>query len=248
MKVLGVDLYSKGCTQATSDLIEIAIGTAQNKKISASDAHVLVLAKRDQNFNEVIQSFWWNLPDGMPSAWILKLKGAKSANRISGPDFFKAVIVATKAQKINHFLCGGAKGVAEELKLKCKNWGNQNIVGTLSPPFRALNDKDFEDIGVDIDQSNANIVWVGLGAPKQIYFTNELVKHCNVQAVVTIGAAFDFHTNRVKKAPKWIQNVGLEWFYRVLKEPRRLFGRYFKTVPLFIYYGCIEILFRRKQG
>ncbi|MFK8046227.1 MAG: WecB/TagA/CpsF family glycosyltransferase [Crocinitomicaceae bacterium] len=247
MKVLGIDLYDKGRKDAIAELLEIANSVPQNKKISASDAHVLVFAKRSQNFNEILESFYWNLPDGVPSVWILRLKGAKRANRISGPEFFKAVIDATKTQNINHFLCGGPKGVAEELKTVCKSWGNENIVGTLSPPFRVLDDEDYREIGTNIDKSKANIVWVGLGAPKQIYFTNELVKHCNVQAIITIGAAFDFHTNRVKKAPKWIQKIGMEWFYRLLKEPRRLFGRYFKTIPLFMYYGFIDVVFRGRD-
>lgn len=170
-----------------------------------------------------------------------KTKGAKKANRICGPDFFKRIIEETKDLPINHFLCGGAEGVADELATQCKAWGNQNIVGTDSPPFKSLTESDYREIAERINASKANVVWIGLGAPKQIYFAHELAKFTHVQFLVTIGAAFDFHINRVKKAPNWIQKIGMEWFYRLCQEPRRLAKRYFKVVPLFIFYAFVDV-------
>ena len=242
MKVLGTDLYDLGFDRAVEDLITLASSEPLNHCISASDAHVLVLAKRQPDFRMIVQSFYWNLPDGMPSVWLMRWKGAKQANRISGPHFFEMTIKATSDMNINHFLCGGEAGVANQLKLVCQRWKNNHIVGTLSPPFRSLTTSDYEQIAADIKRSGANIVWVGLGAPKQIYFANELKKYTNVQAIITVGAAFDFHTERVKKAPKWIQNIGMEWLFRVIQEPRRLLKRYFKTIPMFLWYGLIDLM------
>ncbi|MFK8037973.1 MAG: WecB/TagA/CpsF family glycosyltransferase [Crocinitomicaceae bacterium] len=247
MRVLGTELYDKGFDTAVEELIQFSKLAQENKLISASDAHVLVTAKTQPEFKEILQSFYWNLPDGVPSVWLMKWKGAKEANRISGPQFFEAVIKATKNMNINHFLCGGAEGVAQQLKVVCESWGNQNVVGTLSPPFRAFLNTDYIDIGEKIIDSRAHIVWIGLGAPKQIYFANELKKHTNVQGMVTIGAAFDFHTQRVKKAPKWIQKIGLEWLFRLYQEPKRLFKRYFKTVPYFIWYALGDVILRKKK-
>lgn len=247
MKVLGTTLYDQGINNAIDELIQIADESPLNKRISASDAHVLVLAKTNAEFKAILNQYYWNLPDGVPSVWLLKWQGAKQANRISGPPFFKIAIEATKNKNISHFLCGGEAGVADQLKTVCEKWGNKNIVGTLSPPFKTLTESDYKNIADKINQSGASIVWVGLGAPKQIYFAHELAKFTNVQAIITIGAAFDFHTNRVKKAPRWIQKIGLEWFYRLIQEPKRLFKRYLKTIPLFIWYGIGDLVFKTKK-
>jgi N-acetylglucosaminyldiphosphoundecaprenol N-acetyl-beta-D-mannosaminyltransferase len=241
MKILGLKLYDNGFESAVAELIHITKSEPKNCCISASDAHVLVLSKTKPDFAQILHSFYWNLPDGVPSVWLLKLKGAKQASRISGPPFFEAVIKATIHLPINHFLCGGTAGVADDLKDVCKVWGNQNIVGTSSPPFRELTETDYVAIAQEINQSHASIVWVGLGAPKQIYFANELAKYVNLHAIITIGAAFDFHTNRIKKAPKWIQKIGLEWFYRLVQEPKRLFKRYVITIPKFIWFGIGDV-------
>ena len=242
MKVLGTDLYDLGLVTAVHDLLIIASGEANNICVSASDAHVLVLAKKQFDFQEILHSFYWNLPDGVPSVWLLKLKGAKHANRISGPHFFEEVIKATSNMNINHYLCGGAEGVANQLQIVCETWGNKHVVGTMCPPFKGLDQLDYHAMGSTIQSSKAHIVWVGLGAPKQIYFANELKNYIQVQAIITVGAAFDFHTGRVKKAPKWIQKSGMEWLYRLVQEPKRLFKRYFKTIPLFIWYGMGDLL------
>lgn len=242
MKVLGTALYDRGLDCAIEELIQFANDAPSNYLISASDAHVLVLAKTKANLKAILDRYYWNLPDGVPSVWMLKWKGAKQANRISGPPFFKAVIEATKNENITHFLCGGMPGVADQLKTVCESWGNQNIVGTISPPFKTLTASDYENIANIINQSGASIVWVGLGAPKQIYFAHALSKYTKVNAIITIGAAFDFHTDRVKKAPEWIQKIGFEWFYRLVQEPKRLFKRYFKTIPLFIWYAITDLI------
>ncbi len=246
MKVLGTNLYDSGFESAINDLIAISTEPPMNKCISASDAHVLVLAKTQTDFSLILRAFYWNLPDGVPTVWILKWKGAKQASRISGPAFFEGVMKATQNMPINHFLCGGVEGVAEDLKQVCESWGNFNVVGVSSPPFKNLDIADYQNIGKLITHAKTNIVWVGMGAPKQIYFASELIKYINVQAIVTIGAAFDFHTKRIKKAPVWIQKIGMEWLFRLIQEPKRLFKRYLKTIPQFIYFGILDVI--KKQA
>ncbi len=240
MKVIGTEVYDQGMDAAIAEFIALAQAIPENRLVSPSDANVLVEARRNPEFKSILHTYFWNLPDGVPSVWILKRKGAKKANRICGPDFFKRIIEETKDLPINHFLCGGAEGVADDLAKQCKAWRNQNIVGTDSPPFKSLTETDYREIAERINASKANVVWIGLGAPKQIYFAHELAKFTHVQFLVTIGAAFDFHTNRVKKAPAWIQKIGMEWFYRLCQEPRRLAKRYFKVVPLFIFYAFVD--------
>lgn len=236
MKVIGTDLYANGLENAVQLFLDGLNEPAQNRCISPSDANVLVEARRNKHFRKILHSFYLNLPDGVPSVWVLKRKGAKNANRCCGPDFFEAVMKQSTG-KANHFFLGGAVGVAEELKKTCESWGNENVVGVYSPPFKHHSEMNYAEMAQHIKQSGANVVWIGLGAPKQIYVAHELAKHVEVKYIVTVGAAFDFHTGRVKKAPKWIQKIGMEWFFRMCVEPKRLLKRYFKVVPLFLLYA-----------
>lgn len=241
MKVLGTKLYDKGFQSAISEFIELVQSKPKNLLISPSDANVLVEAKTNTEFKKVVDDYYWNLPDGVPSVWILKLKGAKNANRCSGPDFFKQIMIKTAQLPINHFLCGGAEGVADKLAVSCKEWGNNNVIGTYSPPFGEMTEEQFKELSERINAKKSNIIWVGLGAPKQLYFSHKLRAYVKVQAILPVGAAFDFHTGRVKKAPAWMQRIGMEWFYRLLREPGRLFKRYAKAVPAFVFYNLLEL-------
>ncbi len=247
MKVIGSDLYEQGLDAAIKEIIALSSEAPQNRLISPSDANVLVHARRNKDFKAILDQYFWNLPDGVPSVWILKLKGAKQATRCSGPDLFEQVIRATAHLPINHYLCGGAEGTAKELAKKCLSWGNKNIVGYYSPPFKELTTADYEKMAKEINAVETAILWVGLGAPKQIYFSHHISKFTQVQFIIPIGAAFDFHTDKVKKAPKWIQKCGMEWFYRLCQEPKRLAGRYFKVVPLFLWYNFIGIFQKNRH-
>jgi N-acetylglucosaminyldiphosphoundecaprenol N-acetyl-beta-D-mannosaminyltransferase len=241
MRVLGTELYSKGFETAVTEFIEILNDERRNLLISPSDANVLVHAVENIDFRKITDDYFWHLPDGMPSVWILKLKGSKTATRIGGPKFFKRIINETKHLPINHFLCGGAEGVADQLKMECNKWGNNNISGTYCPPFKDLSNEEMQSIADLINQSNTSILWIGLGAPKQLYFSHRISKLTNVHAILPIGAAFDFHTGNVKKAPIWIENIGMEWFFRLCQEPKRLIKRYIYVVPKFVYYNLIDL-------
>lgn len=241
MKVIGTELYDQGFEEAISALLEGLKTQPESKCLSPSDANVLVHARKNEAFRSILHSFYWNLPDGVPSVWILKLKGAKKANRISGPEFFEAVIKRTSNLPVQHYFCGGAEGVAKDLAEVSKRWGNPNIAGFHSPPFEELTQAFIAQEAKKIQSAKPTIVWVGLGAPKQIYFSYELSKILSTHYIIPIGAAFDFHTGRVKKAPKWIQKIGMEWCYRLFQEPKRLLKRYLKVVPLFIWYNLIDL-------
>lgn len=240
MKVIGTELYSKGIDVAVKEFIQLTSEEPTNKIISPSDAHVLVLSRTIPELKRIVDSFFWHLPDGMPSAWIMKLKGAKGDIRCSGPDFFKRIIEETRHLPIKHYLCGGKQGIADSLKQKCISWGNNNIVGTYSPPFCEHSEDDLKQIAGRINEEGTNILWISLGTPKQLYFAHRISKYTNVQFILTVGAAFDFHTGNVKKAPLWIQKFGLEWFYRTCQEPKRLFKRYVNVVPRFIIYNLLD--------
>jgi N-acetylglucosaminyldiphosphoundecaprenol N-acetyl-beta-D-mannosaminyltransferase len=149
----------------------------------------------------------------------------------------------TSKWDINHFFCGGKEGVAEELKvISATSFCNTNVVGCFSPPFREMSEEEIKELAGRINSLKTDIVWIGLSTPKQEIFASKLAKYTNVHFLITVGAAFDFHTGKVTQAPKIIQNIGMEWFFRLLIEPKRLYKRYFEIVPLFIYYNFIELL------
>ncbi len=244
-EILGVNLYSDSLSSAVAAVVQFAkhkVGKP-NRCISATGAHGLVVSRSQPYFHQLLNSFCLNLPDGMPAVWLGKLKGARKMQRCYGPVFFELVMRYSASTGIKHFLCGGKDGVADELRRVCElKFSNVNCVGTFSPPFRQMSQQEFESLGNRITLSNADIVWIGLSTPKQEFFAATLAPYVTSRFIVTVGAAFDFHTGRVKQAPKVVQTLGMEWLFRLLMEPRRLWKRYFTIVPLFIYYNLIELL------
>jgi N-acetylglucosaminyldiphosphoundecaprenol N-acetyl-beta-D-mannosaminyltransferase len=259
VKVTGVDIFVGNNELFAAEVINTINGNSDsagnggaaelgaNRKVSATSAHGLVFASKNPDFKNTLDHFYYNLPDGMPIVWVGRLKGHRHMQRCSGVDMFEVVMKATASHNnIKHFFCGGKEGVAKQLQASsAKNLGNSNVVGTYSPPFRIMTDEEFAALGQEINNSGANIVWIGLSTPKQEVFAASLAKHCTVDYIITVGAVFDFFTGNLERAPRWIQNIGLEWFYRLLKEPRRLFSRYFEVVPGFIALNLKE-LFAKK--
>lgn len=244
VKVLGISLYHADIPSAIDVVLTKIFSERKNNHcISASGAHGIIYANKNDNFKIILNQFFLNLPDGMPSVWIGKLKGAKKMKRCYGPDFFKDLLLASAGKPIKHFFCGGKEGVANELKRQCGiKFNNYDIVGTFCPPFRKMSQEEFTELGQQINSSGADIVWIGLSTPKQEEFAWQLRQYVNVHFIITVGAAFDFHTGRLKQTPSWIQKIGMEWFYRLLSEPKRLYKRYFEIVPLFIYYNFKELI------
>lgn len=244
-RVLGIQLYNKTIRHAVDHVKEIVLSekARDNRCISATGAHGLVYAKRDPKFRDVLNSFYINLPDGMPGVWIGRLKSEKGMKRCYGPEFFRELMIATAGVSVLHFFCGGKEGVAEELKEQCRiNFNNTNVAGTYCPPFREMTDGEFEELGRRINIAKADIVWIGLSTPKQEQFAYRLRKYCDTHFIITVGAAFDFHTGKVVQAPTWVQVTGLEWLFRLAVEPKRLYKRYLEVVPLFIYYNLLELI------
>lgn len=242
MKVLSIKLYNKSFNSVVNRIISESTNEKGNRCISATSAHGIIIAQKNKEFRNVLDKFYLNLPDGMPSVWIGKLKGSTEMERCYGPDIFKSVMIQSSNHPINHYLCGGKKGVADKLSEVCKNkFGNKNIVGSYSPPFRKMNDEEIKQLTEDINNKGTNIIWIGLSTPKQEKFAYRLAQLTNVNFLITVGAAFDFHTGKLKQAPKFIQKLGLEWLFRVSAEPKRLWMRYFEVVPKFIFYNFAEL-------
>ena len=260
VKVLGIPFFDQDIDAAVERVLQVCKDTSEaarnatistfsgaalqpNHCISASGAHGLVEAHNDPAFKNILQNYWLNLPDGMPIVWIGKWKGANQIARCYGPDFFKETMKATATLPIKHFFCGGREGVANELQQAvATKFGNQNVVGTFCPPFRPMTEAEMVQLGNEIMQSGADMVWIGIGCPKQEKLAYELKKYTQTKFLIAVGAAFDFHTNRVRQAPSWVQQIGMEWFFRLLMEPKRLFKRYITVIPQFIWLNFKEFI------
>lgn len=249
VKVLDIPFYDQSIPVLVPQLVADCLSSPpQNRCISASGAHGLVEAHQNPAFKTVLESFYLNLPDGMPGVWVGRWKGAKAMQRCYGPDFFKAFLTASAPTPINHFFCGGKPGIAEMLKENVsQRWGNNRVVGVYAPPFRAMTQAEMQELATKIDAAKAQVVWIGLSTPKQEQFAWQLAQLTRVHYIVAVGAAFDFHTDQIQQAPRWMQQMGLEWFFRLLVEPKRLFKRYVVVVPAFMWLNLKEFLGRNKK-
>ncbi len=247
VQVFGIRFFVGRIEGCAVSILEACTGNATklNRCVSATGAHGLVIAKKSEEFNEILKGNYLNLPDGVPVTWVGWLKGARGMKRCYGPDLFAETMRISRTTSIGHFFCGGKEGVAEELERSCsEKFGNENCVGTFAPPFREMKIEEWQDLAGKINAAKPDIVWIGLSTPKQEKFAYTLSKMINVHFLVTVGAAFDFHTDRVRQAPRFVQRIGMEWFFRLIMEPVRLFPRYVEVVPKFIAYAAQDVLFR----
>jgi N-acetylglucosaminyldiphosphoundecaprenol N-acetyl-beta-D-mannosaminyltransferase len=250
VRVMDVPLYDGNIKDAATYIIDqIGVGSKHSYCISATGAHGIVTSRADKSFRDILNAFHINLPDGMPGVWVGRLKGAKRIARCYGPEFFAYILNETSNKNINHYFCGGKEGVTEALKRTCETrFHNHNVAGTYSPPFRDMTGEELTELSAEIERCQTNILWVGISTPKQEKLAYRISQLCSVNFIITVGAAFDFHTGRVRQAPRYVQNIGLEWFYRLCMEPRRLWSRYINIVPQFIYYNMLDFFTSTKNN
>lgn len=228
--ILGVGVSALTLAQAR-DLVLGGRGQLRRGYVCVTTVHGLSEAQSDPAFRKILNRSWLTTPDGMPLVWL----GPPGVERVYGPDLMLAVCEAGRASGLTHYLYGGAEGVAEELKAKlCARFPGLNIVGTYTPPFRPLTATESAALHADVARTRPDVIWVGLGTPKQEHFMAEYAPTLESGVLIGVGAAFDFHSGRVRQAPRWMQRSGLEWLFRLGTEPRRLGPRYLKTNPLFV--------------
>jgi N-acetylglucosaminyldiphosphoundecaprenol N-acetyl-beta-D-mannosaminyltransferase len=209
--------------------------------IAVTGMHGVSESAKDPRFREILESASLVVPDGMPLVWLGRWKGHNLRRRVYGPELMETFCRGT-GPRYRHFLYGGADGVAARLAdVLHQRYGTQ-IVGTYCPPFRPLTAEETADVLQRIRFANPDILWIGLSTPKQERWMYEHRDRLSVPVLVGVGAAFDFHTGRVKQAPRWMRENGLEWFYRLLAEPRRLWRRYLIQGPQFAWNVGMEIL------
>jgi N-acetylglucosaminyldiphosphoundecaprenol N-acetyl-beta-D-mannosaminyltransferase len=233
VNVLGVGISVLNL-QTALDEITAAVRDKRKGYICVTGVHGVMEAQSDEAFRKILNHSFLCTPDGMPMVWMGKIHGHSEMRRVYGPDLMLDVCAWSEKSGAKHFFFGGAPGAAQLLaeKLKAK-FPKMEIAGTFTPPFRPLNPEEEKNFVETIRAAKPDIMWIGLSTPKQEKFMAEFLPKLDVTLMFGVGAAFDFHSGRVKQAPRWMQCSGLEWFYRLCQEPRRLAKRYLKNNPLF---------------
>jgi N-acetylglucosaminyldiphosphoundecaprenol N-acetyl-beta-D-mannosaminyltransferase len=234
VNVLGVGISVLNLPSALAAMAA-AIRARQKGYICVTGVHGVMEAQTDDTFKMILNESFLCTPDGMPMVWAGKLADHRDMSRVYGPDLMLDVCAWSEKSGATHFFYGGAEGVADLLAKNLRvKFPSLRVVGTFAPPFRRLNADEEKALAAQIAAAKPDILWVGLSTPKQEKFMAEYLPKLDVTLMVGVGAAFDFFAGRVKQAPRWMQRSGLEWLYRLCREPRRLWRRYFRNNPLFV--------------
>ena len=241
--VLGVRTHAVQLEQVVDRMREWIRKRDGCHSIAATGMHGVVEAQHDASFKDVLNARDLVVPDGMPLVWLGRHKGHPLRRRVYGPDLLLAFCEQSAGQGYSHFFCGGEPGVAERLAESLKTrFPGLYVVGTYSPPFRPLTAAEDEEIVALIGRAAPDVLWVGLGTPKQERWMHSNKDKLDVPVMVGVGAAFDMLSGRRIQAPPWMREHGLEWFFRLIQEPRRLWRRYLLYGAQFIAYLVLESL------
>jgi N-acetylglucosaminyldiphosphoundecaprenol N-acetyl-beta-D-mannosaminyltransferase len=239
--ILGVQIFSSDYYFVVASIVK---WTKMNESrcVYATSVHGLMEAQDDKDFLEILNDADINTPDGMPLVWILRLKGHPNQQRVYGPTLMLQILQKTSQENIPVGFYGGAPKVLERLvQILQRNYPHLKIVYSYSPPFRQLSKDEDEAIIKQIQDAGVRVLLVGLGCPKQERWM--AAHRGRIPAVmVGVGAAFDFHAGSKRQAPVWMQRLGLEWFFRLTQEPKRLLPRYLKHNPRFMLLALAELL------
>lgn len=240
-KALGVRIHAVNMDQAVAEMERRIKEGASGRYVAVTGMHGLSEARKDPLFRDILNGASLVVPDGMPLVWLARWHRIPLRKRVCGADLMEAFCLLT-GPRIRHFFYGGAPGVAEDLAAQLAARFGITIAGTYTPPFRPLLPHEEAEVQQRVKEAAPHILWVGLSTPKQERWIAEFAPRLEVPLMVSVGAAFDMHSGRLRRAPVWIQESGLEWLYRMLQEPRRLWKRYLIVIPEAAWNVLLEIL------
>jgi N-acetylglucosaminyldiphosphoundecaprenol N-acetyl-beta-D-mannosaminyltransferase len=233
-EILGMELAITDYDGAMDWMDEVVRRNAR-ACITAAAVHLVMVAREDPETGRAVKRAL-AVPDGVPLVWALRALGHKDATRVYGPDLMAHYCARAARTGATMYLYGGRSEAAlEQLTAALRRrFPGLRIVGGWSPPFRPLTDAERDEVAARINAARADVVWVGTGQPKQEKWMAEMRDHLDAPVLAAVGAAFDFHAGIVPQAPAWMQRAGLEWVYRLSREPRRLWRRYARYNPRFV--------------
>ena len=248
VNILGVGINAISLSEAVQQMANWIEGGARHY-VNICTVHTVMECQRNLELKKIINHAGMATPDGMPLVWLCRLNGEKWVTRVYGPDLMLAFCEYSMTKGYRHFFYGGAPGVAQELADELdRRYPGLAVAGTYSPLFMEDGEMEKRDIVERINSTKPDVVWVGLGTPKQDFWVAQHRPLLSAPILVAVGAAFDFLTGRIPQAPIWMQSFGLEWLFRLIKEPRRLAYRYIVYNPLFVIYVIMQILGLRRYS
>ncbi len=233
--VLGIPIVLSDY-EGVMDWMDAMIRARRPACVTAAAVHLIMVAHEDAQTREAVLRTT-TVPDGQPLVWALRALGHRHASRIYGPDLMALYCERAAARTgARMFLYGGRdEGALEQLtKALRERFPGLDIVGGYSPPYRELTEAERDEVAAKINGSGADVVWVGTGQPKQEKWMAQMRERLTAPILVGVGAAFDFHAGIIPQAPSWMQRAGLEWAFRLSREPRRLWRRYARYNPRFV--------------
>jgi len=241
--VLGVPVTVTTLSRAAA-AIEGWAADDQGRFVCIRDVHGIVQAVDDPRLAELHRKAAMVTPDGMPLVWLGRRAG-HPVERTCGPELMNKVMAHSAISGLRHYFYGGKPGIADRLKAAFEGrYPGIAVVGLETPPFSDLCDEELAELSGRIATSAADVVWIGLPTPKQEFLMQRLAPMTRA-TVIGVGAAFDFHTGATPRAPRWIQQAGLEFLFRLANDPRRLWRRYLIKAPRFVWMIATQ---RREAG
>jgi len=246
--VLGVGISAIDMAVAVAT-IESWIACRESHYVCVTPVHSVMECQKDPELRGIFNASGLTTPDGMPLVWLCHIKGYRTVSRVYGPDLMLAFCERSVGCGYRHFLYGGAEGAPGRLAANLQQrFPGLLVAGTYSPPFRTLTPEEDARFVQIINEAAPDIVWVGLGSPKQERWMAAHVGQLTAPALIGVGAAFDFLVGQKKQAPLWMQRNGLEWLFRLLTEPRRLWRRYLINNPIFVFLVLAQALGLRNHS
>jgi N-acetylglucosaminyldiphosphoundecaprenol N-acetyl-beta-D-mannosaminyltransferase len=249
VEVLGIPLARTDYEQ-TVELIDTYASRRERGYICVSNVHAVMAAAEDPELHAALLGSTLNVPDGMPLVWAIKALGHSLKDRVYGPELMWRACAHAARTGLRFYLYGGRnQGALVQLALNLRqNHPSVQIVGGYSPPHRPLTDEEQGTVIKEINQARPDVVWVGIGVPKQENWMAMMRPRLEAPLLIGVGAAFDFHAGLVTQAPGWLQDAGLEWAYRLVQEPRRLWPRYVRYNPRFVAAFAAQLAAHRRAA
>ena len=242
---LGVRVHAVNTEEAIAEMEEQIAEGGQGSYVAVTGMHGLSESRKDSRFRDILNRAFLVVPDGMPLVWLARIHRIPLRRRVCGSELMES-FCRTTGPKYRHFFYGGAPGVAQDLAAKLAGRFGIIVAGTYTPPFRPLTLDEVSEVQNCVNEAAPHVLWVGLSTPKQEKWMAEFGSQLHVPLMVGAGAAFDMNSGRLNRAPHWMQAWGLEWFYRLLQEPRRLWKRYLVIIPEAAWDVSLELLGMRK--
>ncbi len=241
VNVLGVRVDALSMEAILAKITRI-LRTRGKGYVSAINVYGVMEAQRDVELAAAYADATIAIPDGMPTVWVGRLQRHRGIERIAGPDLMREVFLRREFAHCTHFFYGGNEGVAEELAARFTRlapWAR--IVGTYTPPFRALTQAEESGLIARINECKPDMIWVGIGTPKQDKFMRRYMREFDTHVMFGVGAAFDFHTGRIRDCSEWVKRAGLQWVHRLVQDPKRLWWRYLRNNPAFLWQITLQL-------